>query len=131
PSGAYVPEFHAAEAEAAPAPPIPIVSHSRPGPWLIGAAGLAFAVFLGIAWLVLRPSTTALDQFWAPVLEGKSPTLVCAAFVPVWNLDRDPNATGPPRPEDYVPLTDQFVGGGDLIATSRLTAMLTRLRHPY
>ena len=34
-------------------------------------------------------------------------------------------------PGDFVLLTDQFVGGGDLIATSRLTAMLTRLHRPY
>jgi hypothetical protein len=72
-----------------------------------------------------------LDEFWAPVLKGSSPVLVGAAFVPVWNLDRDPKATGPARSEDYVELTDQFVGGGDLIATSRLVAMLTRMGRPY
>jgi hypothetical protein len=37
----------------------------------------------------------------------------------LWNLDQEPNAKGPPRPEDYVSLTDQFVGGGNLIAASR------------
>jgi hypothetical protein len=35
------------------------------------------------------------------------------------------------RTEDFVALNDQFVGGGDLVATSRLTAMLTRLKRPY
>jgi hypothetical protein len=33
--------------------------------------------------------------------------------------------------DDFVSLTDQFVGGGDLIATSRLSAMLARTGHPY
>ena len=28
-------------------------------------------------------------------------------------------------------MPDQFVGGGDLIATSQLSAMLTRMRRPY
>ena len=78
-----------------------------------------------------RAPQTVLDKFWAPVLTGSSPVSVCAAFVPVWNLDRDPKATGPARPEDYVELNDQFVGGGDLIATSRLAAMLTRIGRPY
>jgi hypothetical protein len=63
------------------------------------------------------------------VLEGRQPVLVCAAFVPVWNFE--PPESGPPRPENYIPLSDQFVGGGDLLATSRLTAMLTRLKRPY
>jgi hypothetical protein len=72
-----------------------------------------------------------LDEFWAPVLKGSTPVSVCAAFVPVWNLDRDPQTTGAARAEDYVELTDQFVGGGDLIATSRLVAMLTRMGRPY
>jgi hypothetical protein len=84
-----------------------------------------------LIWTVTRPAPTVIDDFWAPVLKGSAPVFVCAAYVPVWNLDREPNAKGPPRPEDYVPLTDQFVGGGDLIAASRLTSMLTRLRRPY
>jgi hypothetical protein len=128
PSGAYVPEFHAHEAPVAPAP----VSTPQPRSRL--PIALLAVVVLGLAaaaWYSLRPGPTVLDQFWAPVLEGKSTVLVCAAFVPVWNLDRDPGAAGPPRPEDYVPLTDQFVGGGDLIATSRVTAMLTRIGRPY
>ncbi len=46
-------------------------------------------------------------------------------------MDRLPGAKEPPAQQDFVELTDQFVGGGDLIATSRLAAMLTRLRRPY
>ena len=58
--------------------------------------------------------TSPLQQFWAPVLSGASPALVCAAYVPVWGLDRDPSAPPSARVEDFVPLNDQFVGGGDL-----------------
>ena len=140
PSGTYVPEFHAGHAlpsgEPAPGAPsdlhldhparVPVVTPRR--------AALACLVVLaaaGLVWVLSRPATTVLEEFWAPVLKGNSPVFVCAAYVPVWNLDRDPGAKGPDRPEDYVPLADQFVGGGDLIATSRLTSMLTRLRRPY
>ena len=130
PSGTYVPEFHVASAPATELSP----KSGRPRTFLLrnGAAALVLLAGLtGFVWYLTRPATTILDQFWAPVLEGKPPVLVCAAFVPVWNLDRDPNASGPPKPTDYVPLTDQFVGGGDLLATSRLTAMLTRMKQPY
>jgi hypothetical protein len=136
PSGTYVPEFH-------PGPPrIDLVEHAasavepeaagrQPSVLRIAIPALTVLAAAALLWYLTRPAPTVLDQFWAPVFNGASPVQVCAAFVPVWNLDRDPNATGPARPEDYVPLTDQFVGGGDLIATSRLTAMLTRLKHPY
>ena len=56
--------------------------------------------------------------------------LVCAAYVPVWSTPVV-KPGGKPRLEDFIQLTDQFVGGGDLIATSRLAAMLTRLKRPY
>jgi hypothetical protein len=144
PSGTYVPEFHASTA-ATEAPPVPApvemplapqAPATAPAPssrrlWLV-FAGLAALAVAAVGWRYqIHAPRTMLDEFWAPVLKGSSPVSVCAAFVPVWNLDRDPKATGPGRPEDYVELTDQFVGGGDLIATSRLVAMLTRLGRPY
>jgi len=95
--------------------------------WLV-ALGLA-VVAAAAVWTIGRP--TALDEFWAPVVKGTSPVMVGAAFVPVWNLDRDPNAAGPAQTGDFVELTDQFVGGGDLLATSRLTSMFTRMKRPY
>ena len=145
PSGTYVPEFHA-NASADVALPVPTVAVPSPlpqapgpepaphgGTWFLWA-GLA-TILAGIAILLIylagRPAATALDAFWAPVLLGNAPVMVGAAYVPVWNLDRDPNATGPPSPGDYVELTDQFVGGGDLIAISRLTSMFTRMKRPY
>ena len=35
------------------------------------------------------------------------------------------------RVDDFVLLTDQFVGGGDLIATSRIIGHAARMQHPY
>ncbi len=142
PSGTYVPEFHAApepepppEAPAVPAPAAPAELGARRGPRVsiklvlaVASVSLALMALLTVRFL---GRTTVLDQFWAPVLEGHQPVLVGAAFVPVWNLDRDPAAGGIPRPQDFVPLNDQFVGGGDLLATSRLSAMLTRMKRAY
>jgi hypothetical protein len=142
PSGTYIPEFRVAHAQAgaepAPAARAAAAEHA-PGierrAWLTPRravlAGLIVIAGAVLAWLGARPAPTVLDEFWAPVLKGASPVFVCAAYVPVWGLDREAGAKGPDRPEDFVALTDQFVGGGDLIATSRLTSMLTRLRRPY
>jgi hypothetical protein len=133
PSGTYVPEFRtvgepALEPERAPQvqPPVPAAPVERK--WLPAAIVLAVVGVAALGWWVARPATM-LDQFWAPVLTGSSPVLIAAAYVPVWNLERD--GAAPLRQEDFVELTDQFVGGGDLIATSRLAAMLTRMKRPF
>lgn len=132
PSGTYVPEFRPV-AMTTMAPPVPIetaaaepVTASRR---ILTAAAAAVLVLGVLFWFAMRPSTTALDEFWSPVLKGSSPAFVCAAFVPVWGLES--NVPKPERVEDFVALNDQFVGGGDLIAASRLTAMLTRMHHPF
>jgi hypothetical protein len=147
PSGTYVPEFRLAAAppaEAAPrslAPSVPETGtepepHLRPYPSVLRKrVALAVAVLLAagavVWWAALSRPATVLDQFWAPVLKGSSPVLIAAAFVPVWSLERDANTKTPLREEDFTELTDQFVGGGDLIATSRLASMLTRMKRPF
>jgi hypothetical protein len=88
---------------------------------IAGAVLIAIAIAAGFFWMESRPARTALDEFWSPVLNGTSPVSLCVAFVPVYGLNRG----------DYVLLTDQFVGGGDLIASSRISAMLARMQHPY
>lgn len=143
PSGTYVPEFRTVEgaagaaAESAPGSTVTgPMSSAITGPkphtarW-VAAGVIALAAVTLLTWRLTGRARTPLDEFWAPVLKGGSPALVCAAFVPVWNLDRAPDEKGPLRTDDFVALTDQFVGGGDLIATSRLTAMLTRLGRPF
>ncbi len=141
PLGSYVPEFR--QAEIAPAPPEPSPAPEMPvmplppprrvtvhiGPRLLALAALLCLVAGGIVWLRTRPANTPLDQFWAPVLTGNFPVLLSAAYVPVYRVDPDTNQT--PQPKDFVQLNDQFVGGGDLIAVSKLTASLTRQGHPY
>ena len=145
PLGTYIPEFRPGEgASAHPEPehvPEPTEAAGRPkpapqgfelaprGPRLVALAALLCFLVAGILWLRTRPGNAPLDQFWAPVVTGSAPVLVCAAYVPVYGLDRDAHPA--PRAEDFVALTDQFVGGGDLIAVSRLSAMLARMGRPF
>jgi hypothetical protein len=141
PSGTYVPEFHLANAPAAATPdqapaatPIAIAALPRNSIVTPRRAALATAVLAAAAlvvWLAMRPAVTPLDQFWAPVLNGSTPLQLCASYVPVYGVDIDPSITPPAGVGDFTLLTDQFVGGGDLIATSRLVAMLTRLHRPF
>jgi hypothetical protein len=147
PAGTYVPEFRVPELRATDAvsrehqetiPPNPLAI--APGPvkprsiWLRYAgsvATLTVVVVAAMLWARSRPASTVLDQFWSPVLQGAAPVSLCVAFVPVYGLNRDPSTGNPTRAEDFVLLTDQFVGGGDLIATSRISAMLARMQHAY
>ena len=139
PLGTYIPEFrpvdvspHVSEPLATPQvlQPVPEPPHTKSrGPRLVALAALLCFVAAGVIWLRSRPANTPLAQFWAPVLTGNAPVLLCAAYVPVYGLDREANPT--PRPEDFVLMTDQFVGGGDLIAVSRLTSMLSRTARPF
>jgi hypothetical protein len=143
PSGTYVPEFHLVNAPAPtapsePAPSVaPIATPAAPmsTPLMTprrAALALAVLAAAGLAiWLAMRPVVTPIDEFWAPVLNGSTPLQLCASYVPVYGVDIDPSITPPSGVGDFTLLTDQFVGGGDLIATSRLVAMLTRLHRPY
>jgi hypothetical protein len=145
PSGTYIPEFHLVNGpppmapvlspDAPPdAPPVPAAHPRRPSAITLrraSLAALALAAAAALVWVLTRPAVTPLEQFWAPVLNGSSPLQLCAAYVPVYGVDIDPSITPPSRVSDFTLLTDQFVGGGDLIATSRLAAMLTRLRRAY
>jgi len=65
------------------------------------------------------------------VINGSTPVLLTAAYVPVYNLNQPPGSHEPPKPQQFVLLNDQFVGGGDLVATARIVAMLTRTGHPW
>src|SRR5579872_1772863 len=140
PSGTYVPEFRVmpqAESAATPSeavsPAIPATPPARSSltPRRAALALAVIAAAAAVAWLATRPTVTKVDEFWAPVFTGTSPVLLSASFVPVWGRESDADPAAPVQAEDFVKLNDQFVGGGDLIATSRLTAMLARLHRPY
>jgi hypothetical protein len=93
---------------------------------------VALASLLSVALIWMRTrAATPLDEFWAPVLTGTAPVSLCVAWVPVYGIDREPTPAQPAKPEEITLLRDQFVGGGDLIATSRISAMLTRRKRPF
>jgi hypothetical protein len=143
--GSYAPEFRfadepagAVESVMAPAaaqvPETQAIVHPppmRPGLRTVIVVGLVCLATIGFLFLRPKHASGALDQFWGPVLNGTAPISLCVAYVPVWSLDRDPTPAEPARPNEFVALRDQFVGGGDLVATSRLTAMLTRMNRPF
>jgi hypothetical protein len=149
PAGTYVPEFRSIEGpQAATAPQqvaaLPVPAAAAPIPAkpislrqlsLTAGAVLIVIAIAALLWTRSRPASTALDQFWSPVLQGTSPVSLCVAFVPVYGLNgglnHDLASAKPATTNDYVLLTDQFVGGGDLVATSRISAMLARMQHPY
>jgi hypothetical protein len=140
PSGKYIPEFHwhngAAPVEESPG--IVHDHHSRAALFrrrpilLIFCMTIVVAVVSGLLyWTRSQRPGSALSLFWAPVIEGTTPISVCAAFVPVYALNREPSTERSPTAADFVQLTDQFVGGGDLLAVSRLSSLFTRLQRPY
>lgn len=106
-------------------------------PWwrLAGTFGLLFAlaVLTVIGWRVYRPPSV-LDEFWEPVLRSRDPIIVATSYAPVYypsSFLGPPRAVGTPPNNDFVLLTDQYVGGGDLIAAARISGMLSHMGHPY
>jgi hypothetical protein len=138
PAGTYAPEFvrmepHAATGEsqpavvAAPRPPTPLAKRRV----FQSLTVFLVIVIAAVVWLKLRTPSTVVDQFWLPVLRGSAPLLLSTAYVPVYGVDPKMAPERPTRFEDFVLLTDQFVGGGDLMAVARISAMLNRTHHPY
>jgi hypothetical protein len=150
-SGSYVPDFRIApepsvgveDVHLVPAPPVPAPMALREQPartrtasptllWLTG-----LAAFLAIAAIALKPwhQTTALDKFWAPVLESPGAAILCVGQ----RLQRTWEATGDtsrnivpsdPTPEAEIPLfkfywtAAQNVVLPDVITISRLSGLL-------
>jgi len=135
PHGTYVPEFHHIDV-AEIGVPLSKPPEGRTVPsarrlWLGFALIAALLAAVAGIWIATRPKPSVVEQFWAPVLRGSAPVLLSTAFVPVYGTDLN-LASGPPRKlEDFVLLTDQFVGGGDLIAVTRIAGMLNKMNRPY
>jgi hypothetical protein len=96
--------------------------------WPLG--GTIFAVLTVIAvctgsWFEFRSTPAVLDQFWAPILQSQSPVVVAAAYGQVYMPTR------PPAVKDFTLLTDQYVGGGDLVAASWISGLLGERKHSF
>lgn len=83
------------------------------------------AAIVSIRWFDLRRPTTVVDQFWNPLFQGSTPILIVPAYVPTY--DRAPTSLN----GTYTLMTDQYVGGGDLLAVVQVSSMLMRMGHPY
>lgn len=108
------------------------IKHPRTLLWWVGAAA-AICVLVLVVWH-LRFAPSAVDQFWDPVFASPTPVMIAASYAPVY-IPVIPEAqtpsTGFPPENGFTLTSDQFVGGGDLIATGRLTGMFARLGHRY
>jgi hypothetical protein len=135
PHGAYVPEFHRVEPLAAIGEikhaEAPAAPRSRRH-WTIPVGiALILAVAVAVVWFATHPRSTVVDQFWSPVLHGSAPVLLSASYVPVYGVDPKMAPERPTKLEDFVLLTDQFVGGGDMLAVTHISAMLNRMHRPF
>jgi hypothetical protein len=136
PHGTYVPEFNRVEPETlAPIEEkhtVEVVQPRKRWRWAAAAALVAaIAIITAAVWWKTRPPETVVSQFWAPVLRGSSPVLLSAAYVPVYGVDPKMAPERPTRFEDFVLLTDQFVGGGDLMGVTRIAGLLNSLHRAY
>lgn len=139
PAGGYLPEFHhAPQAVNAPNVPIvPLADNPVRWPWLLLAACAVSALSIGAYVLATRATTSAdpiLRSFWGPELSSSNPILLCVSYTPVYGLNPRLEATGAPPPthvQDFDLLSEQFVGGGDLLATATLSRVITGMGKDY
>ena len=133
PAGSYVPEFRWPASEPVPPPPAP-PSRLRSGRrWtlaLIGIAVLVAGTAAATLWINSRPSV--LGQFWEPVFRSDRPVLLCIAHPVVFHVPtqyRDNPAASVPMSE-VIRDPDHYVGLGDALAVSQLSAFFARSGKP-
>src|SRR3984893_9484196 len=68
--GSYVPEFEILAPKTAPIPLAVPMAPARGKRWRIGALAMVAALLIAAVWFKPWISHTALDRFWAPVLES-------------------------------------------------------------
>lgn len=118
---------------------------------LAGALALAVAAAAAAVWKVRAPAPNveAFQRFWDPVLRSPDPLLIAMAhpivYHPSGRAVRLSEQNLPPqdvpvqRPiqlppkvlngSDMVPVLNQYIGLGDMIAANEVTAMLARKSH--
>jgi hypothetical protein len=105
---------------------------SRPSRrYWMAAAALGAVIILAVSWSKLRPVPSVLDQFWAPVLRSPAPVLVAASYGQVYMPPETAASPSTLPAKEFTLLTDQYVGGGDLVAASWISALLGRNGHSY
>lgn len=137
PAGGYVPEFERAPDTANPATAPASEPRPRRWPWVALAACVISGLFIGSYLMGARATPQpdpVLRQFWGPALSSNTPILLCISYTPVYGLDpslEGANAPPPSRAQDFDLLTEHFVGGGDVLATVRLSRLIASMGHDY
>jgi hypothetical protein len=155
PSGAYVPEFRYAEVnDTSPAPGVRPPEPAAPVRRRLSTrvrAGLAALVATAavILWMVGHESQPGFQRFrlfWEPVFRTPSPMLLAVGNPLVYHPSlralklNEERLPAPPWPmlrplqlapdelngSDLVPVTNQYVGFGDMVAAAEVAAMLGR-----
>ncbi len=154
PAGSYVPEWRVLHEREREAPREQQVNPRSPGrlrllAWSFGAVALA-AIVASPFLLRQDPSEAAFNQFWTPVLKGEGSILFAVPAPVVYHpsqratLRDEELHPGPPslgqRPlklapkeldgSDIVPVVDQYVGIGDMVAATELTRLFSRWSKP-
>jgi hypothetical protein len=159
PSGSYVPEFRFAfstrvEELPSPATPVAVVEavRFRRRRLVIGVAAAAIGLAAAgiFAFSGSNPNTAAFQSFWEPVFRDPAPLLVAVAHPIVYhasgralrlNEERLPPQELPyQRPiqlppneltgADLVPVFNQYVGFGDMVAATEVASMMGRNAKP-
>jgi hypothetical protein len=154
--GSYVPEFrHVSAQKVKDSQSVVLLADERRRPrWLLSAiSGGGFVVLAALAGLTIakwpgaNPNAEAFNRFWEPAFRAPEPLLLAVAHPIVYHPSRRASAlsaenapqTGMPvqRPiqlppnaaldgSDLVPVLNQYVGFGDMVAATEVSAMLAR-----
>jgi hypothetical protein len=152
PPGSYVPEFRFANLrriEEVPVAEIPPVALPRRRPLaLIGGLGLAglLAILAVVKLSAVNPNAVMFQRFWEPVFRDPAPLLVATAHPIVYhpsNRAQKLSEERMPKPDiplqrpiqlppneltgaDLVPVFNQYVGFGDMVAATEVASMIGR-----
>jgi hypothetical protein len=148
PSGSYALEFHWPVGHPVAAAPVgtvpPLHRHQGlPARSLAVAGGIIAATFcvLFLGFFVSSGHSAAVDEFWAPVLSGPRPVLLCIGLEPTYAvsgplqsaLNNSPTLPGSMlvTPNDIQSVPPRLVPLGDAISLSRFTALFSRKGKSY
>ena len=150
PPGSYAPEFRYAGANKAREEPPPVVAPAESGRWWMAAGVVVLLVALGAIaatrWTGSNPGLEAFRRFWEPVFLTSEPMLLAVGHPIVYHPSSramkmseerlPPLAVPMQRPiqlppkeldgSDIVPVLNQYVGFGDMVAGTEVAAMLAR-----
>ena len=109
-------------------------------------AAVAAGTLLFTKWIGANPGTEAFQHFWAPVFQSSAPFLIGVGHPIVYqpskrasrlNAERQPPGPFPLQEKltllpkeldgsDIIPVMNQFVGFGDMVAANEVSQMLAR-----